>query len=219
VAEPTAEVAAPPQVGRAPPVPVSVPSELLTRRPDVRQAEARLRAALGQRDLAKLALFPVFTFTPGLGWSKQEQPGFRTESASWTLGGTALQPVLSIPQRLAQARAQSAQADQAVAAYEKTVQTAFGEAEGALARLDADRRRVATLTEGEARSQRAYQAARLGYARGLIDLQTTLSAEQSWRATRAQLTTAEVQSVRQAVAAYKALGGGWSAADLVRHSE
>jgi len=91
------------------------------------------------------------------------------------------------------------------------VQTAFGEAENALVRLEADRRRVALLTEGEARAARAYEAARIRYRRGLGDLQTALSAEQAWRATRAQLTTAQVQAVRRAVQAYQAVGGGWDA--------
>jgi NodT family efflux transporter outer membrane factor (OMF) lipoprotein len=209
IVEPTANVAAPPLVGQAPPVPVSLPSELLARRPDVRQAEARLRSALGRRDVARLAFFPTFDFTPGVGWSKQKQPGYSSETLTWTLGGTVTQPILSLPRLLADLRAQNARTDQAVAAYEKTVQTAFGEAEASLVRLDADRRRVATLGQGEARASRAYQAARLGYDRGLTDLQTALSAEQSWRAVRTQLTAAQVQAVRQAVQAYKALGGGW----------
>ena len=209
IVEPTANVAAPPLVGQAPAVPVSLPSELLARRPDVRQAEARLRSALGQRDVARLAFFPTFNFTPGVGWSKQKQPGYANETLTWTLGGTVTQPILGLPRLLADLRVQNARTDQAVAAYEKTVQTAFGEAETSLVRLDADRRRVATLGAGEARAARAYQAARLGYDRGLTDLQTTLSAEQSWRAVRTQLTAAQVQAVRQAVQAYKALGGGW----------
>jgi len=71
---------------------------------------------------------------------------------------------------------------------------------------------VLVLTDGEARAARAYRANRLGYSRGLIDLETTLSAEQSWRVTRAQLTAAQVSAVRQAVQAYKALGGGWNTA-------
>jgi outer membrane protein TolC len=121
-----------------------------------------------------------------------------------------VQPVLDIPNVLAQNRIYSARAQQSAAAYEKAVQTAFSEAEGALVRLDADRRRVALLTDGEARAQRAFNAARLGYSLGLNDLQTTLSSEQAWRATRTQLTSAQVQAVRRAVQAYKAIGGGWS---------
>jgi NodT family efflux transporter outer membrane factor (OMF) lipoprotein len=209
IVEPTTNIAAPPDVGRPPEVPASLPSQLLGRRPDIRQAEERLKASLGRRDVARLAFLPTFTLIPGIGWQKQTQPGFSTESTSWTIGAAATQPVLSIPRLLADLKVQNAQAEQAAAAYEKIVQTAFGEAEASLVRLDADRRRVATLTDGEVRAARASRAARLGYERGLNDLQTALSAEEAWRAVRSQLTAAQVQAVRQAVTAYKALGGGW----------
>jgi NodT family efflux transporter outer membrane factor (OMF) lipoprotein len=209
VVEPTANIDAPPQVGEPPPVPASIPSELLRRRPDVREALAGVRSSVDQQTLDALALFPTFTLQPGVGWQKISQPGFTSETESWTLGGTILQPVLSIPQKLSELKAQKARTEQAITGYEKTVQTAFQEAENALVSLDADRRQVALLTEGEARARRAYEASRTGYERGLTDLQTTLSAEQSWRAVRAQLTSAEVQALRRTVQAYKALGGGW----------
>ena len=92
-----------------------------------------------------------------------------------------------------------------------TVQTAFADSEGALVNLDADRRRVALLTDGEVRAARGYRAVKLGYDRGLTDLQTTLSTEQAWRATRSQLTAAEVQAARRTIQVYKSLGGGWPA--------
>ncbi len=211
VVEPTASVSAPPQVGRPPAVPAALPSELLQRRPDVRQAQAAVRSQADQQTIAALAFFPTFTLTPGIGWQKIVQPNFRSESDSWILGGTVLQPILSIPRRLADLKAQGARTEQAVATYEKTVQTAFQEAESALVTLDADQRRVALLTDGEVRSRRAFEASALGYQRGLIDLQSTLNNEQAWRGVRAQLASAQVQALRRTVQAYKALGGGWPA--------
>ena len=211
VVEPTANVNATPVVGAAPAVPASLPSELLQRRPDIRQAQAAVRSAAGQQRLAQLAFFPTFTFSPGVGWSKIEQPGFNSESWNWSIGGSILQPVLSIPRLLQDVKVQNARSEQAVIAYEKTVQTAFQEAEGALVNLDADRRRVALLADGEVRARRAYEAAREGYARGLTDLSSTLSAEQAWRAVRTQLTSAQVQALRRSVQAMKAIGGGWPA--------
>ncbi|CAN7522022.1 TolC family protein [Phenylobacterium sp. LjRoot225] len=208
--EPTSSIDVQPFVAAAPVVPAAVPSELLRRRPDVRQAEAQLRAAIGSVTVARLAFLPTFTLKPGYGWSKTIQGDSTNASTSWSLGGAVSQPVLNIPSLLAQAKVYDARARQSAAGYEKAVQTAFGEAEGALVRLDADRRRVALLTDGEARAQRAFKAARLGYSLGLNDLQDTLSAEQSWRATRTQLTSAQVEAVRRAVQAYKAIGGGWS---------
>jgi outer membrane protein TolC len=127
------------------------------------------------------------------------------------VGGAFTQPLLSIPRLLAELHAQNARTEQAVIAYEKAVQTAFGDSESALVQLDADKKRVALLTEGEARARRAYRSNQIGYQRGLIDLQTTLSAEQAWRGARAQLTAAQVQALRRTVQAYKALGGGWPA--------
>jgi NodT family efflux transporter outer membrane factor (OMF) lipoprotein len=211
VVEPTTNVAIDASAGVPPPVPASLPSDLLKRRPDVREAEARVAAAAGRSQLDILSLLPTFSFQPGLGWQRQTQPGFAVTAQSAILGGTVVQPLLSIPKLLTELKAQNARTEQAVIAYEKAVQTAFSDSESALVQLDSDKRRVALLTEGEARAQRAYRANQLGYNRGLIDLQTTLSAEQSWRTTRAQLTAAQVQALRRTVQAYKALGGGWAA--------
>lgn len=218
-ADPIASLPTPASVGQVPPVPATVPSELLARRPDVREAQARVTSAAGRLTYSQLAFFPTFTLTPGLGWSKQEQPNFSSTSQSWTLGGNVAQPILDIPRLLAELRAQDARTEQAVIAYEKAVQTAFGEAENALVQLDADRRRVALLEDGEARAGRAFEASRTAYAMGLNDLSTTLSAEQSWRATRSQYTAAQVQALRRAVQTYKALGGGWTADVASTHAQ
>lgn len=207
--ETTTSVDVPAFVGAAPAVPASLPSDMLRRRPDVLAAEADLAGAFGRQDLARLAFLPTFTLRPGYGWSRQEQPGSISESKSWSIGVGATQPLFDIPNLIAQNKIYNARAEQAAAAYEKTVQTAFSEAEAALVRLDADRRRVGVLTDGEARAERAYKAAYLGYTLGLNDLETTLSSEQAWRQTRVQLTSAQVQSVRDAVQAFKAVGGGW----------
>ncbi|HEV2533067.1 TolC family protein [Phenylobacterium sp.] len=209
--EPTTSVDVAPNVGRIPPAPATIPSQLLERRPDVRRAQAQVQSASGRLLYQDLAFFPLFNLTPGLGWSRVVEPGLRTTADSWTIGGSFTQPVFSIPKLLSDLKAQNARTEQAVIAYEKAVQTAFGEAESSLVRLDADNRRVALLTDGEARAARGYAAARKGYSLGLTDLQTALSAEQSWRATRTQLTTAQVAGLRQAVTTFKALGGGWPA--------
>ncbi len=211
--EPTANLQAqtPALVGEVPRIPASLPSELLGRRPDVREAQARIASASGRADAAALALLPTFTLTPGIGWAKSTQPGFTSTTRNWSIGYGVAQPILAIPHLLADLKASNARTEQAVIAYEKAVQTAFSEAESALVQLDADRRRVTLLSDGEARARRGYEASRIGYDRGLSDLQTALNAEQSWRATRTQLTAAQVQALRRSVQAYKALGGGWAA--------
>ncbi|HMP61928.1 MAG TPA: efflux transporter outer membrane subunit [Phenylobacterium sp.] len=208
------EAMATPSLASPPPVPITLPGDLLARRPDVREAEARISSAAGRLAYAQLAFFPTFTLTPGLGLSRNDQPGYSATTQNWSIGANVSQPVLNIPRLLLDLRAQDARTEQAVIAYEKVVQTAYAEAESALVRLGADRRRVALLDDGARRAERAYEAARAGYGAGLTDLQTALGAEQSWRAARSQLTAAQVQSQRRTVQAFKALGGGWPSQTL-----
>lgn len=209
--DPLASLPTPASVGEIPGVPQTVPGQLLARRPDVREAQARVDSAAGRLTYAQLAFLPTLKFTPGLGLSRAVQPGYESTTENWSIGGVVSVPVLNIPKLLYDLKAQDARTEQAVIAYEKAVQTAFGEAESAMVRLDADRRQVALLRDGEARAARAFEASRVGYAQGLTDLQTALGAEQSWRATRSQYAAAQVQGLRRAVQTYKALGGGWPA--------
>ncbi|MBV8684124.1 MAG: TolC family protein [Caulobacteraceae bacterium] len=212
------------QADEAPDVPAAVPGDLLQRRPDIRESEARLRSEAGTDRLAHLALFPTFTMLPALGMQSLTQPsvGFippatlipesiTTSVGYWTLAGSVSQPVLDIPRLLFNAKAEDARMEQSVIAYEKTVQTAYGEAENALVALDAGKRAVKILVVGEARAHRAYDAAQRRYAMGLDDLTTALTAEESWRTTQAALTAEQVLALQRAVTAYKALGGGWPA--------
>ncbi|KQY98870.1 transporter [Caulobacter sp. Root1455] len=218
--DPLASLPVEAQLDLAPAAPATIPGELLGRRPDVREAQARLASASGNLKLNELALLPTFNITPGAGLTKSVQPSFpfagggggqtSTTSSAWTIGANVSIPVLNIPALLADIDAQDARTQQAAIAYEKAVQTAYGEAENAMLQLAADQRRVALLTAGVARAERAYQANRKGYGLGLIDLTTTLQAEQSWRLSRAVLTSARTDALLHAVQTYKALGGGWS---------
>lgn len=206
-----------PVLAKAPPVPAAAPGDLLARRPDVREAAARLASASGNLNINELALFPTLTLTPGVGITKSVTPSFfapgtttSTTSSAWSVGANLSIPVLNIPKLLADIKAQGARVEQAAVTYEKTVQTAFGEADNALVQLASDERRVDILTAGERRAAVAYEASRKGYAAGLTDLTTALQAEQSWRGARTALTGAQTQALQRAVQTYKALGGGWS---------
>ncbi len=219
---PTASVSTPAEAPDPPALPAAIPGDLLARRPDVREAQAKLAGEVGRQTLQHLAIFPTFTLLPGLGLSRTVAPGVTfippltllpsqqtTSLGFWTLGAGVTQPVLDIPHLLQDAKAEDARTEQAVIAYEKVVQTAYGEAENDLTGMAADRRRLAILKDGEVRAQRAYAAAERRYAEGLDDLTTALSAEEAWRNTRSTLTGARVEALRRAVQTYKALGGGW----------
>jgi NodT family efflux transporter outer membrane factor (OMF) lipoprotein len=220
-AEPVENLPLAAMVPDPPPLPEAVPGEILQRRPDVREAEEKMRAAAINSKLAKDQLFPNLTLNPAIGIARQIAPGVgfvadvlfpqtqTTTTNYWSYGIGISQPVLDIPRLLQDAKAQSARTEEAVIAYEQAVQNAYGDAENALVELSADERRIALLTDGEARSRRAYDAAQVRYKLGLDDITALLSAEQAWRNNRAQLTAERVQALRRAVQTYKALGGGW----------
>jgi NodT family efflux transporter outer membrane factor (OMF) lipoprotein len=206
-----------------PPTPATLPSELLARRPDVREAEFRLRSQIGQAHLKHLAVFPTITLLPALGLSRTVYPGdsfippstvipaeVSSNQGFWTLAAGVNVPTLDIPKLLYQARAEDARARQAAIAYERTVQAAFGDAQNALTSLAASEKAGGELIEGEAQARRAYEGSRRRYAAGLDDLTATLTTEQTWRSARSAETSERIATLRHAVQVYKALGGGWA---------
>jgi NodT family efflux transporter outer membrane factor (OMF) lipoprotein len=223
-AEPVENLPLAADVPDAPPLPTGVPGELLQRRPDVREADQKMRAAAIRTALAKDQLFPNLTFVPALGIAEDVAPGVAliklaplilapqqqtTTTNYWSLGANLDQPVLDIPRLLQDAKAQGARTEEAVIAYEQVVKQAYGDAENALVQLASDERRVKILTDGEARSRRAYDDGLFRYKLGIDDVTSVLSAEQTWRTDRTLLTSQRVQALRRAVTTYKALGGGW----------
>jgi outer membrane protein TolC len=79
-----------------------------------------------------------------------------------------------------------------------------------LNQLDADRARLVQLQTAETKARRAFDASRMAYDQGLVDLTTLLDAERSWRGARSALTGLQASALIDAVTTVKALGGGWS---------
>ena len=196
-------------VGTPPPVPDTIPGALLARRPDVRSAEYQIVSRAAQLKLAKLALFPTINLQPGVTVAKTIGD-FGYSSLFWNLAAGASVPILDRPKLIAQIHEQHAIAEQVVIAYERAVQTAYTEVENALVLLDSDKRRVDILVAAEKRAEAAYEKARIGYARGLNDLQTALVAENTWRNIHSQMTAAQSTLMERSVQAFKAMGGGWT---------
>jgi outer membrane protein, multidrug efflux system len=193
-----------------PDVPTGAPSELLLRRPDIRETLARISGAEGAVRLAERDFFPTVTLRPSVGITRQRGLLDSTQSF-WTLGAGLAVPVLDRPLLMAALDLQGARAQQAVANYEGSVQTAFAEVDQSLVQLARARERAEVLEEGVRRAQRAFDAAQVRYQRGLADLQVLLDTEAAWRATRTAHTTARREALEASVQTFKALGGGWPA--------
>ncbi|MFD1611494.1 efflux transporter outer membrane subunit [Sphingomonas tabacisoli] len=189
--------------------PVTTPAEVMARRPDVREAEARLRSAAGNLRLDELALFPRLTFQPGASITKILQPQSYVQSL-WSLGAGLVVPLLDRPRLLSQIDAQTARGEQAVIEYERAVQAAYGEAENVLTRISADFERLDQLKRAEVRARFAFEAQQRGFSAGVVDLDALLQTEQAWRAARIALVTQRASTLSDAIAGFKALGGGWN---------
>lgn len=200
-----------PRLDLPPQPPAALPGLLLERRPDVREAEQRLRAASARAELQRLELFPRLTLNPGAGLTATRGGGLNAVSAFWTLGAGLTMPILDRARLLAQMRAEGARAEQAVIAYEQAVQAAFSEADQSLIRLAGDRARLTLLARAEIRADEAYAADRLRFAHGLNDLPTLLETQRARSAARLATATARAETLRRAVTVFRALGGGWQA--------
>lgn len=198
----------------APPKPpVLMEATLLARRPDVREAEARLAAAGQRQRLASAALLPTIVWAPTAGLSSVLEPGSAVGSF-WAMGLSATLPVLDRPRLLAALGGETARRAEALALLERTVQTALAEADQGFMRLDAETLRAERLRAAESAAQRAFEAARRRYGAGLDDIDPVLAAERAWREARSQALEGRVSRISRTIDLFKALGGGWSPAAI-----
>jgi outer membrane protein, multidrug efflux system len=195
-----------------PEVPPGLPSALLQRRPDVRQAEASLRSANALVGVAKADFFPRLTLTGLLGQTSTELSAFTGgANNAWSIAAGLTGPLFQGGLLKAQYRAARAAWDQARLQYQSTLLTAFREVADALAasqQLAAERvqqtRAVAAYQEAVKVANERYLQGRTSYYEVLQEQQLLFPAEN----TLAQIQLNQLLAVVQL---YRALGGGWSA--------
>jgi len=193
-----------------PTVPVGLPSELLRRRPDVRQSERDLASATAQVGMQTAELWPKLVLIGTGGFSSLSGGDlFTAGSRYWSAGPKVTWRLLEWPQVRAKIRAQTAQQEQALARYEKTVLGAFEEAENALVAYTQEQERHRKLADSVAASRRALAIATDLYAQGLIEYLNVLDARRALDQAEDQLAQSEQTVVSNLVFLYKALGGGW----------
>ena len=195
-------------------VPEGLPSDLLERRPDIRQAEQQLLAANAQIGAARAAFFPRISLTGSLGRASDDLSGLFSsgESASvWNFVGQLAMPLFDAGRNQAGLDVAQTQRDIALAQYEKTIQSAFREVADALAgRATLGEQLAAQKAQAQAQAS-AYRLADLRYQNGVANYLEVLDAQRSLFATQQAVTQIALAQRQNQVALYKALGGGWSA--------
>jgi len=202
------------RVSTPPAVPAGLPSDLLRRRPDVRRSERQLAAATARIGVATAELFPKFWFN-GLGGfqslktSNLISPG----SEFYNFGPSVQWRLLEYPRIRAQIRAQTAQEEEMLAQFEKTVLTSLEDVENALVTYAKEKERYRALTESVAASRRALELANLVYTSGVGEFLNVLVAERALYQSEDALAESQGTVSVNLVALYKALGGGWESGE------
>ena len=192
------------------PVPEGLPSELLTRRADIRQAEQQMVAANANIGAARAAFFPRISLTAGIGTVSTELSGlFKDGSWGFTLAPQALLPIFDMGRNQANLDAAKAARDIAMAQYEKAIQVAFREVADALAgRATLGEQLAAQEAQAQAETDR-FRLAELRYRNGVASYLDVLDAQRSLFATQQALAQTRLAQQQNQVALYKALGGGY----------
>jgi multidrug efflux system outer membrane protein len=193
-----------------PTLPAGLPSNLLARRPDIRDAEKQLVAANQRIDVARADYFPSLSLTGSLGSESGVLKSlFSGPAMIWSIGASLAQPLLGLALVNDNVNLRTAQRDQSVVSYRQTVQAAFKDAHDALTANQTTRDALAAQTERKNKLQQALDLANLRYVSGYSPYLEVLDAQrQLLQAQSLQILAA--RNVRLAVVDLaKALGGGW----------
>jgi multidrug efflux system outer membrane protein len=196
-----------------PDVPPGLPSDLLRRRPDLREAEQNLVAANAEVGVAQADFFPRISLTSALGSVSPQISQLFPAGRTWTVGGGLLTPVFQGRRLRFQYQAALARWEQAKAVYERDVTSSFNEVSTALVAYQ----KYADVERERAREVNAYQeAVRLSntrYVAGLSSYLDVLQAQQQLFPAEILLAQARYNRLATLVQLYQVLGGGWKLSD------
>jgi multidrug efflux system outer membrane protein len=192
-----------------PEVPPGLPSALLERRPDVRQAEDELRAANAAVGVATANFFPVISLTGLLGGVSPEFSELFGTGKTWSIGGGLFGPLFQGGRLKREKQIAVAQWEQARISYEQAVTNAFGDVSTALVaaqKLQAVKAQLATSVEAYGQ---AVSIANVRYLSGLSSYFEVIDTQQQMFPIENSLARARRDELNAIVSLYKALGGGW----------
>jgi outer membrane protein, multidrug efflux system len=196
----------------APVPPAGLPSTLLERRPDIRAAEQSMIAANAQIGVARAALFPTISLTAGLGAQSAQFANLLSSGAGiWTLGAGITAPVFDAGRREARVDQADARREQALAGYQRSIETAFREVSDALVSVEQTGGSEAELALRLEAARNALALSTERYESGYSPFLEVLDAQRT--ANEAELAYVRNRQARLAfsVDLMKALGGGWTA--------
>jgi NodT family efflux transporter outer membrane factor (OMF) lipoprotein len=210
-----AELSAPHPIPPVPPtIAVGLPSELLRRRPDIREAEAQLHVATANVGVAVANFYPQVTLSgsASIQATMFKDLGSWAQANQWSFGPSVTLPIFQGGQLRATLELRQAQQQEAAISYQRTVLNALREVDDALSAYDAEQRTRNRLQQAVLQNRRAVSLAQDRYQQGVADFLQVLVAEQALLAAEQQFTNSTTSVSTDLVLIYKALGGGWEGA-------
>ncbi len=213
----SAELLPPQPVPPVPPVvPVGLPSDLLQRRPDIRQAEAQLHAATAEIGEAKAEFFPKVSLSGSFALQAVKFKDLGNfGSRTYGLGPSITIPIFEGGKLKGQLELREAQQQEAAINYQKTVLQAFHDVDNALIAYRAEQQRHDRLAAQVRQAQLALGLAQQRFRQGLSDFLEVLTAQRTLLQAQQQLADSSTTVSTNLVALYKALGGGWQTFNAV----
>lgn len=191
-------------------IPTDLPSDLLCRRPDIRQAERELAAATSRIGAAKAELFPSFSLLGTFGTQTNViDKLFVWPSRFWTIGPSMIWNLFTGGRLLAQIEVTNERQKQAILAYEKSIIDALKDVEDRLVGYFKEENRLTFLEEQLSTNSLLRDLTYDQYIGGLIAMDDVLDAEKGLFQTQQNMIESQGTLMLQLVGLYKALGGGW----------
>ena len=195
-----------------PKVPIGIPSDLIKRRPDIRESEAQLHSATAEIGVAKADFFPRVTL---MGDGELQSLHFNTlndwAAHSYTFGPSVSLPIFEGGRLVSTLKLRNDQQKEAALTYQKTVLTAFHEVDNALTAFQKEQIRYNNLNSAADHNKEAVKFAQERYDNGISTYLDVLTAEQNLQTTELQAINSKQTISINMVQLYKALGGGWEA--------
>jgi len=191
-------------------LPLSLPSELVRQRPDIRAAEANLHVASAGVGIAIANRLPQLTLSAGAGGSSGGWSDILSAANSfWSVGAGITQPIFAGGALLHKQRAARAAYEQADAQYRSTVLAAFQNVADTLAALRTDAEALRAETKARDTAKASLTVARRQFEQGQTPFASVLTAETALRQAEQALVQAQVARLTDTAALFEALGGGW----------
>ena len=191
-------------------VPAGLPSSLLERRPDIRQAEQQLIAANAQIGVAKADYFPQISLTATGGYQSSALTSlFAGPAGLWTFGGSAVQPVFEGGRIRNRVRFAQAQTEEATLFYQHTVQQAFRDVSDALVGYRKSQEFRAQQEQLTHSAEEATKLSNMRYKGGATSYLEVLDSDTRYFTAQLSLSQAQLRELQSLVQIYRSLGGGW----------